>query len=224
MPEWLQETVRTDGTVISLNLLAMRLALSLAFGCGVAAVYFISQRKERVNALPLVTTLVLLTVLIAMATVVIGNNIARAFSLVAALGIVRFRTLVADTRDTAFVIFAVVVGMALGAGYLIVPLVGVPTVILATLVLAAWTRTCGAGQDGTLRVRLSLGRDPESLLKEAFTKHLDQTRLVATSTARQGASLELTYRVRMRLRDSGIPLVTELNRLEGIQGVELREP
>ena len=50
----------------------------------------------------------LLTILIAMVTMVIGNNMARAFGLVGALSIVRFRTVVEDTRDTAFVIFAVV--------------------------------------------------------------------------------------------------------------------
>src|SRR2546430_13730647 len=45
-------------------------------------------------------------------TQVIGDNVARAFSLVGALSIVRFRTVVRDTQDTAYVIFAVVVGMA----------------------------------------------------------------------------------------------------------------
>ena len=50
-----------------------------------------------------------------MVTQVIGDNVARAFSLVGALSIVRFRTVVRDTQDTAYVIFAVVVGMAVGA-------------------------------------------------------------------------------------------------------------
>ena len=58
----------------------------------------------------------LLSILIAMVTQVIGDNIARAFSLVGALSIVRFRTVVRDTQDTAFVIFSVGVGMAVGAG------------------------------------------------------------------------------------------------------------
>ena len=60
-------------------------------------------------------TLVLLTILIAMVTQVIGDNVARAFSLVGALSIVRFRTVVRDTQDTAYVIFAVAVGMAVGS-------------------------------------------------------------------------------------------------------------
>ena len=62
-------------------------------------------------------TLVLLTILIAVVTQVIGDNVARAFSLVGALSIVRFRTVVRDTQDTAYVIFAVAVGMAVGAGH-----------------------------------------------------------------------------------------------------------
>ncbi|MDZ4830382.1 MAG: hypothetical protein SGJ09_09330 [Phycisphaerae bacterium] len=47
-------------------------------------------------------------------TMVIGSSVARAFSLVGALSLVRFRTVVDDTRDTAFVIFALIVGMAAG--------------------------------------------------------------------------------------------------------------
>ena len=87
----------------------------MLLGAVVAFVY----RRTRVPAhtTPSFTvTLVLLTILIAMVTQVIGDNVARAFSLVGALSIVRFRTVVRDTQDTAYVIFAVAVGMAVGAG------------------------------------------------------------------------------------------------------------
>ena len=69
---------------------------------------------------------------------VIGNSVARAFSLVGALSIVRFRTVVDDTRDTAFVIFSVVVGMAAGAGLLFVPLLGLPLVAVTAIALDRW--------------------------------------------------------------------------------------
>ena len=57
----------------------------------------------------------MLAIMIALVTQVVGNNAARAFSLVGALSIVRFRTVVRDIEDTAFVIFAVAIGMAAGA-------------------------------------------------------------------------------------------------------------
>ncbi len=48
---------------------------------------------------------------------IIGSNIARAFSLIGALSIIRFRTAVKDPRDTAFLFAAVVSGMGCGTGF-----------------------------------------------------------------------------------------------------------
>jgi hypothetical protein len=45
---------------------------------------------------------------------------------------------------------------------------------------------------------------------------------VATTTARQGAALDLTYAVRLRRGEAAVPLVAELNALDGVQSVELR--
>lgn len=98
---------------------------ALVLGYLVVSIYSWTHHRNTAPAESFLTTLVLLTVIIAMSTQVIGDNVARAFSLVGALSIVRFRTVVQDTRDTAFVIFAVVVGMAVGAGHLTVALIGI---------------------------------------------------------------------------------------------------
>ena len=76
----------------------------------------------------------LLAILIALVTQVIGNSVARAFSLVGALSLVRFRTEVQDTRDTAFVIFAVVIGMATGGGHLQAAMAGLLVGSIAAVV------------------------------------------------------------------------------------------
>ncbi len=132
MPEWLVSNATS--TPVRWDDIAWRLVLAAIFGFAVAAVHTASQRRAE-NTI-LFTTLVLLTILVAMTTIVIGDSIARAFGLVGALSIVRFRTVVEDTRDTAFVIFAVVVGMALGAGNLLACLIGVPVVSTSALVLS----------------------------------------------------------------------------------------
>src|SRR6476646_5219681 len=100
----------------ALLLVAVRLVLAAFLGLAIAAVY---RRARPMNeeADSFTVTLVLLTILIAMVTQVIGDNVARAFSLVGALSIVRFRTVVRDTQDTAYVIFAVAIGMAIGANH-----------------------------------------------------------------------------------------------------------
>ena len=111
-----------------------RLAIALVLGRIVAAVYRRS-RPMGDEAESFVVTLVLLTVLIAMVTQVIGDNVARAFSLVGALSIVRFRTVVRDTQDTAYVIFAVAIGMAVGANHPAVAICGLAVIAFAALVV-----------------------------------------------------------------------------------------
>jgi uncharacterized membrane protein YhiD involved in acid resistance len=222
MPEWLHDSFQND-VDLSVSLLALRLGVAFALGCVVAGVYRLTRRPTP-DAASLVPTLVLLTVLIAMVTLVIGNNVARAFSLVGALAIVRFRTVVEDTRDTAFVIFAVAVGMAVGSGSLTVPLAGIPfAAVAAFLFRPRETASLRAPLDFILTVRVGVGHNPQELLHQVFGKHLEQSRLTAMATARGGAAIELTYAVRLRHEDTAVALVAELNGLEGVQNVELRQ-
>jgi hypothetical protein len=223
MLDWLNDFL-TAGAEPTVGSLAKYLLISLLFGAVIAVIYVVTQRRTRSELISFATTIVLLTVLISMVTLVIGNNIARAFSLAGALAIIRFRTVVEDTRDTAFVIFAVVVGMAVGANMITIPLVGTPIVAGAALVLSRFGHSTPADMaEYTLAIRLSLGRDPSEHLKQLFGKHLADARLRATTTARQGAALDLTYLVRLRPDRDPVAFVTELNQMEGVQSAELRQ-
>lgn len=223
MPEWLAEAFRGDKHLNPMVVLSS-LVLSLVLGLVVAGVYslFLGWRQGERGTLP--TTLVMLTVLVALVTQVIGESTARAFGLVGALSIVRFRTIVEDTRDTAFVIFAVVVGMAVGAGYPLLGLAGIPAVTVAAFLMWVFgqLRRRDTTVPAVLTVRLGLGHPPE-VLREVFAKHVSNSRLTGTATARQGAALELTYAVRLRSAETMVPLLTELNRLDGVQNVEMRQ-
>ena len=221
MPEFLKTAFA--GPAMAWPDVALRLVAALVFGLLVAWVYR-RTRAEADVAPSFPGTLVLLAVLIAMVTQVIGDNVARAFSLVGALSIVRFRTVVRDTQDTAFVIFAVVVGMAVGAADLVVAAIGLVVVGAAAFLMR--TR----GEDAVpadhpapylLHVRLGLGHDAEGLLGQTLGSHLAGRRLQAMSTAKQGLSIDVTYGVALRRADGAEALVKDLNRLEGVQNVEL---
>lgn len=197
-----------------------RLALALLLGALVAFIY--KRTRPAGEATPSFTaTLVLLCVLIAMVTQVIGDNVARAFSLVGALSIVRFRTVVRDTKDTAFVIFAVAVGMAVGSSHPTVAVSGIAIVGIAALVMSR--QHGGALPDPyRLEIRVGLGHDVESLVREPLAAHITSRRLLSLSTARQGMALEVAYRVALRSESAGGELVKALNRIEGVQSVSLQ--
>ena len=221
MPEWLQD-VETSGLDLTLIEIVARLSAAAIAGLAVAIISHISHGHRKSDAGMLFSTLVLLSVLIAMVTLVIGNSVARAFGLVGALSIVRFRTVVDDTRDTAFVIFSVIVGMAVGAGVWLVPFVGIPIVGAVAV---------GLGRNGMgspaksfthqLVIRLGLGISP-STVESLLDRYSSNRTIVSTTTARQGAAFDITYLITLVGSDSQIPMiVAELNRIEGVQGVEL---
>jgi len=218
MPELLTTNAGTRGPLTPADVAAHSL-LAVALGMVIAGVYLISLGGRRDGTRSLPTTLVLLAVLTSMVTMVIGNNLALAFGLVGALSIVRFRTVVEDTRDTSFVIFSVVVGMSVGAGATVLALVGIPVVSAAALIMCRLDRS---GPSASLTVRLGPGIDADVLLAPHFAKHLRRSRLVSASTAKQGSAIDWTYEVSLR-GDGLAELVQNLHRVEGIQGVELRK-
>lgn len=166
-------------------------------------------------------TLVLLAILIAMVTQVIGDNVARAFSLVGALSIVRFRTVVRDTQDTAYVIFAVVVGMAIGAADLWVAGIGIGVVAVAAFLLAPSGRQ-RAGEVCELSTRVALGHDTEAAISAVLNELGASRRMVGVETTRQGMSIETTWDLRLPPGASVDTLVRRLNGIDGVQGVEVR--
>jgi hypothetical protein len=77
---------------------------------------YIRTHRGRFYSQSFVHTLIIVGVTISVIIIVIGSNIARAFSLAGALSIIRFRSAIRDPRDVAYVFFSMGVGLACGAG------------------------------------------------------------------------------------------------------------
>jgi hypothetical protein len=73
-----------------------------------------------------------------------------------------------------------------------------------------------------LRVRLAIGLDAETVLSPTLQQFVSGRRLATVATARQGLSIDATYNMSLRQESSASALVNALNRLEGVQNVELQ--
>ncbi|MBY0525163.1 MAG: DUF4956 domain-containing protein [Gemmataceae bacterium] len=223
MWEWFEE-VMSDRSAVPVGVLTIRLVLAFVMGCVVAGVRYVTSGHGQKADRAFLSTLVVLSVLIALVTQVIGDNSARAFSLVGALAIIRFRTVVEDTRDTAFVIYAVVAGMSIGSNYLIGPIVCTPLVFLgAWLFRPRGTDAATMANEGTIVLRLATNRPPNGKLDHVLQQHLGGHRMTGLSTARGGSALDVTYAVKLPAPDKVMALVAELNGIEGVQGVDFRQ-
>jgi hypothetical protein len=221
MPEWLSTSL-AESPVIPVPVLAWRIGTALLLGLLVALLHKWARRGD-VSHPALGTTLVLLAAIIAMATQVIGDNVARAFSLVGALSVVRFRTIVRDTQDTAFVIFAVVVGMSAGANHLAVGLVGIALIGACSLFLWPPHRPGGRLPSCcTLTLRTTLDDAVRGVAEGLLATSAERFELTSASTAKQGAAFDLTYKVRLRPETSPARLMVDLHAIEGVEGVDIK--
>ena len=73
-----------------------------------------------------------------------------------------------------------------------------------------------------LQVRVAIGADHKTLLAPALESYVRGSRLHSVTTARQGLALDVTYRVSLRSDDVAGELVKSVNRLEGVQSVNLQ--
>ncbi|MDY6845862.1 MAG: DUF4956 domain-containing protein, partial [Chloroflexota bacterium] len=106
--------------------------LSFALSAFIGWIYKITHRGSSYTQ-SFVFTLVLNGMVVALVMMIVGSNIARAFSLVGALSIIRFRNAVKETRDVGFIFFTMAIGMAVGTQFYTLAVIG--AVVISLLIV-----------------------------------------------------------------------------------------
>lgn len=112
----------------------LRLGLAAFSGLIVAGLYRLYHGRES-SSTDMIHSLIFLSIIICIAMMVIGNNLASAFGLVGAVSIIRFRTSIKSVRDMSFVFFTIVAGMSCGLGFIRLSLIGLCFTSLTMLVI-----------------------------------------------------------------------------------------
>lgn len=118
-----------------------------------------------------VQTVVLMAMVVGVIMLVIGSNIARAFTLVGALSIVRFRNAVKETRDVGYIFFAMAVGMACGTRFYLLAVVA--TVLICALLWAMDRFNFFAKEAASqlLKIRLPADMPHAALFEDLFARY-----------------------------------------------------
>ena len=117
--------------------------LLLAFVLGVAiSLIYKKTHKGLSYSQSFMITNIFVAVIVCMVIMIIGNSLARAFALVGALSIIRFRTVVKDTKDTAYIFWSLAAGMAAGTGSYFLAVAG--SVIISGIALIVFYTNFGS--------------------------------------------------------------------------------
>ena len=200
----------------ALDIWALLLALVLTYFCSMAIgmVYRYPHRSPGYSQ-SYVQTLVLTSLVTALIMLVIGSNLARAFSLVGALSIIRFRNAIKETRDVGYIFFSMAVAMAAGTQFFTVALIA--TAFICGGMLLLHFGDFGASKQESerlLRVRIPIEMDPASTVEKTMAELFDSFSLILCETAKQGLQVDMLYSVKPRpeiAATEGVKRMTQAN-------------
>ena len=199
MDQFVKEALQNPAVVSQFGIWKLLAALTLtSFLCLVLAYFYRESHRGLSYSVSLTHTLIIMGVTISLIMVIIGSNIARAFALVGALSIIRFRNPVKDSRDVGFIFMAMAIGMATGTGFYLYAVVF--TLFASALVYFMHRFEIGAKttNEVLLRVHLPENLDYHSIFNDVFYRCLHDHSLLSVETVRGGTLLELVYAVQFK--------------------------
>jgi len=198
----------------------INIILAFIFGFFVSVIYRLTYKGYSYSS-SFVNALVILSMVTAVVIMVIGNNLARAFGLVGAMSIIRFRTVVKDTRDIVFVFFALAGGMAAGAGNHMVGIVGSFVTGIVLLFLFIFDYASTQRRELLLRFCMVIQSGDESIYLETFNRYLSHYTLLNVKSVRMGQFLEHSFHVRLKDQKNYHKFLNDLSGLEGLERISL---
>lgn len=168
-----------------------------------------------------VHTLVITSMVVTVIMLIVGSNIARAFTLVGALSIVRFRNAIKETRDVGFIFFTMAVGMATGTKFYVLAIV---TTLFISLVIFIMNRFNWYNRNTTSQIlKIQIGNEVEfdNLFDDLFVKFTDMSDLISVDTIRSGDMTELVYNVQIKDKVNKQDFLSAIKKINNNEPVSL---
>ncbi len=199
--------------------MVINIIVSLAVGLVLSVVYR-TTHKGLSYSQSFSQTILFVALIVAIIMMVIGGSLARAFALVGALSIIRFRTVLKDTKDMSYIFAALALGMAAGTSNYF--LAGVGTLSMTLLAYILYITNFGAvyKSEFILRFRFTQSGDSREYLK-TITEMCKRSNLLHMEPSSDNKTLGLTYDVNLRDESSAKNLIRHLGEHTDISEVVL---
>ena len=174
------------------NEVILNLILSFFYGLLISFIYKKTHKGMSYSQSFMITN-IFLSLIVCMVIMTIGNNIARAFALVGALSIIRFRTVIKDTKDIIYIFWSLAAGMACGTGSYFIALTS--SIIITTTALVLYKTNYGAIYKSEFILQFRYSKFDENIplylniLKKFCSSHI----LLNSEPSGDKSSLKLTY-------------------------------
>lgn len=193
--------------------------VSISIGFVLSAIYRITHKGLSYSQ-SFCHTIVFVSLIVALVMMVVGGSLARAFALVGAMSIIRFRTVLKDTKDLSYVFASLCLGMAAGTGNYFIAVYG--TLLVCGLAVFLHSTNFAAVYKSEFILRFRFAQDGEtSGYLNALKDLCKRSSLLHVEPSGDDRSLSLTYDVSLREEHSSKDLINAINQLEGASEVIL---
>ncbi len=214
MTDWL---FRGDYGVTPTNYAALLMALVLAFICGHAIAWaYMFTHTGLSYSRSYVNTLILMPVIVALVMIVLANSIVIAFGLMAIFAMVRFRSVLRDTLDTAYVLAVIVMGLACGTQKYSSAIIG--CLMTVGIMFYFWLTGIGTRQRYDLILNVQWTRSATDLpeLIRLLKRHSQSIQCASQRTSDTSPAIDISYRLLLRNPAGAHDLIREVKALEGV--------
>ena len=198
----------------------LNLFVALLCGLIISVVYRFVYNGPSYSA-NFVNSITLLTLITALVIMVIGNNLARAFGLVGAMSIIRFRTAVRDTLDIVFIFYSLAIGMACGVGLHGLAIGGTIVVNIVIIVLIKSRMANPTKNHFLLHISYLAVMDYETEINKPLQRFCKTAKLMNIKTLEGGNVIEAFYKIDLRKNQNGNDLIELFNKKEGIVNINM---
>ncbi|MDA3861235.1 MAG: DUF4956 domain-containing protein [Melioribacteraceae bacterium] len=196
--------------------------ISVALICSVFISYFYKTTYNGPGYLnSFANALILLSLITAVVIMIIGNNLARAFGLVGAMSIIRFRTAVKETHDIVYIFFALTIGMAAGVGLHSLAIVGTIFIGLISYIISKMDSDNGNKRNTLLEFQLENGSKEASLEYQKIIANSTKKMKLLNIKTLDNQNMVISYYVKFRKENQNFNLVDQLQKVAGIKNINL---
>ena len=216
------ESILTSTSSVSISLIDVLLAILVAFSVGgfISGTYFKTQKNGQYSQ-SFALTMILLPAVIAIIIMLIGSDVARAFSLAGAFSIIRFRSAPGDPKDIAYVLFAMAAGLATGVGAYLYAIIFTVVLCFVMYVLSHTKRGGVREISRQLQITVPEDLDFENAFDDVLKKYTLNYNLKKVKTSNLGSLYQLTYDVTLNEDTSTKSFIDELRCRNGNLNISL---
>ncbi|UCE59136.1 MAG: DUF4956 domain-containing protein [Phycisphaerales bacterium] len=167
-------------------------------------------------------TLLVTPVVVSMIMMAIGSNVALSLGLVGALSIIRFRTVIKDTRDMSYLFLMIGIGLCCGSGAYLLAILGT-LFVCAVVVGIHFAGKAGITPNEYILVFRQRGED-HSESRRVLNSLLTWRKLHGATDLGEGEGTEYTYRVRLGAQVGPETLLAKLSSITGLSYPSLISP